>query len=124
MLYMCFDTNNPPAYAMQGYWSATPWFFFIMVWYGYLFLSGIDIVEEYILILQINSRLLYALSKILFLVTLSVTLSIVGCIFPAVIHLGVFTPLLEIINFFNDKNAFANGPLMAKRNSKFLQDVK
>lgn len=87
VLYLCFDINYPPVYVMQGYLSTTMWFFFVMVWFGYLFFSGIDMIEEHLLILQINSRFLYSVSKILFLVVLSMALSIVGCIFPVIIEL-------------------------------------
>ena len=86
VLYLCFDIDVPPTYAMQGYVSTTPWFFFIIVWLSYMFLSGFNIVEERILILQINSRFLHALSKILFLVALSLVLSLFGCIFPVVVN--------------------------------------
>lgn len=86
ILYLNFDTNNPPVNTFYGYMSIMPWLFFIMVWFGYLFLSSLGMVEEHILILQINSRFFNALSKVLFLLAISMIISLLGCIFPVIIH--------------------------------------
>lgn len=86
VLGLCFDVRYPPTNAMNGYMSIIPWLFFVMVWYGYLFLSGFELVNEHILILQINSRFLYAMSKLLFLAVLSLAVSLLGCVLPVIIN--------------------------------------
>jgi len=87
VLALCFDINNPPVNAALGYRSTMPWLFFVMVWFGYLFLSSLETVEEYILVLHINSRFLYIASKIVFLVAVLLILSLFGCILPVIIEL-------------------------------------
>jgi hypothetical protein len=86
VLGLCFDIRYPPTNAMQGYMSIMPWLFAVMVWFGYLFLSDIELVNEHILILHINSRFLYAMSKLLFLAALSLAVSLLGCVYPIIVH--------------------------------------
>ena len=81
VLYLMYE--QPPVNIVQGYLSATMFLFFIMVAFGYLFLSDFDTVTEHLLILQINSRFLYGMSKIVFLVAMTAAFSAVGAVVPA-----------------------------------------
>jgi len=80
-LYIMYE--QPPINIVQGYLSATMFLFFIMVGFGYLFLSDFDTVTEHLLILQINSRWLYGASKIIFLVAMTAVFSAFGAVVPA-----------------------------------------
>jgi len=84
-LYIMYE--QPPVNIVQGYLSATMFLFFIMVGFGYLFLSDFDAVTEHLLVLQINSRFLYGTSKITFLVAMTAIFSVVGAIVPAIFEL-------------------------------------
>lgn len=81
VLYLMYE--QPPVNIVQGYLSATMFLFFIIVAFGYLFLSDFDTVTEHLLILQINSRFLYGMSKIIFLVAMTAAFSAVGAVVPA-----------------------------------------
>ena len=61
--------------------------FFVMIWFGYVFLSDFDAVTEHQLTLQINSRFLYVSSKIVFLLTACLIVSIFGVVYPIIIAL-------------------------------------
>ena len=82
VLYLMYE--QPPVNIVQGYLSATMFLFFVMVGFGYLFLSDFDTVTEHLLILQINSRFLYGASKIIFLVAMTALFSAVGAVVPAI----------------------------------------
>jgi len=85
-VFMCFDIKYPPDFAAQGYISTATWIFFIAAWFGYMFLSGSDRSAEYILIMQINSRRLYAISKVVFLLVVCIAFSVLSCLYPVVIN--------------------------------------
>jgi len=82
-LYQIFDPPIPST-LIQGYVAAAMWLFFAMVWFGYLFLSDFDMTTEHLLILQINSRLLYVISKILFLTVVCFAISLLGALYPII----------------------------------------
>jgi len=81
-LYLMYE--QAPVNIVQGYLATTMLLFFIMTAFGYLFLSDFDPVTEHLLILQINSRLLYSASKIIFLVAMTAVFSAVGAAVPAI----------------------------------------
>lgn len=85
-LYIMYE--QPPVNIVQGYLSATMFLFFIMVGFGYLFLSDFDAVTEHLLVLQINSRILYGTSKMIFLVAMTAIFSAVGAVVPAIFELA------------------------------------
>ena len=78
--------QSVPPNIVQGYAALLMYLFIVMVWFGYAFLSDFDIVTEHLLILQINSRRLYAISKILFLVAVSLAASVVGGLVPIIME--------------------------------------
>jgi len=78
--------EDPPVNIVQGYLSATMLLFFVMVWFGYSFLSDFDTTTEHLLTLQINSKLQFAASKILFLVAVTLALSVMGGMVPVIIQ--------------------------------------
>jgi len=84
-LFLMYE--QPPVNMVQGYIPTTMLIFFIMVWFGYLFLSDFDTVTEHLIILQTNSRIVYAVSKILFLLAISLAVSVIGGAFPVVVDL-------------------------------------
>ena len=84
VLYMMHQ--GPPPNIVQGYAALLLYLFVVMVWFSYAFLSSFDMVTEHLLILRINSRFLYAISKILFLVAVSLAAGIVGSLVPVVIE--------------------------------------
>jgi len=86
-LYLAYEPA--PINIVQGYLSTSIFLFFAMVWFSYSFLSDFDAVTEHLLILQINSRLLYAASKILFLLTVLGAVSVIGSAYPAILELAL-----------------------------------
>jgi len=84
--FLCFDIKYPPEFAAHGYISSATWLFFSAAWFGYVFLSGLDRTAEYILIMQINSRNLYAVSKVVFLLAVCAAFSLVCCLYPVIIN--------------------------------------
>jgi len=85
VLYLSYEPA--PINIVQGYLSTAIFLFFAMVWFGYLFLSDFDEVTEHLLILQINSRLLYAASRILFLLVVLSAVGALGTIYPVILEL-------------------------------------
>ena len=85
VLYLMYE--QPPVNIVQGYLSSTLFLFFVMVAFGYLFLSDFDTVTEHLLILQINSRILCSASKLIFLVLASAFFSAVGALTPVIFEL-------------------------------------
>jgi len=84
-LYLAYEP--PPVNIVQGYISTAMFLFFAMVWFGYSFLSDFDAVTEHLLISQVNSRLLYAASRVLFLLAVLFAASILGGLYPALLEL-------------------------------------
>jgi len=85
-LYLMYE--RPPVNVVQGFLSASMFLFALMVWFGYLFLSDFDTVTEHLLILQTNCRMLYAASKVVFLVTICLAVSIVGGFMPVIMTIA------------------------------------
>jgi len=85
-LYVMYE--RPPANVVQGFLSASMFIFFVMVWFGYLFLSDFDTTTEHLLILQTNCRMLYATSKVVVLVVVSLAVSIIGGLMPAIMDIA------------------------------------
>ena len=84
-LYLMYE--QPPVNIVQGYLSTTMLQFFIIAWFGYVFLSDIDIVTEHLQILQINCKLKYFASKIIFVTAICFGLSLIGSLAPVVIQI-------------------------------------
>jgi len=104
-LFLMYE--QPPVNMVQGYIPTTMLIFFIMVWFGYLFLSDFDTVTEHLIILQTNSRVVYAVSKILFLLAISLAVSVIGGVFPVVVDLVTrargsiyFADGIHVVDFF------------------------
>lgn len=89
------------------YMTAAPWLFFVMVWFGYLFLTGFNQTAEHIMILQINSRKRYHASRFIFLLSICAILCVAGCVYPLIVHyalrlrgIAFFTNGLRTADFF------------------------
>ena len=67
LVYLGIAYQQVPLSIIQNYLASAMISFFTMVWFSYLFLSDFDEVTEHLLLLQINSRFLYAASKVVFL---------------------------------------------------------
>ena len=106
MLYLGIAYQQTPLNMVQNYLASAMISFFVMVWFGYVFLSDFDVVTEHLLILQINNRLLYATSKIIFLMVVCVLVSLIGGVYPIIIEIishlaGVTWPIgIGVADFF------------------------
>ena len=85
LVYLGVAYQQVPLCIVQNYLASAMISFYIMVWFGYLFLSDFDEVMEHLLLLQINSRFLYVASKIVFLIAVSALVGVIGSVFPIII---------------------------------------
>ena len=85
LVYLGVAYQQVPLCIVQNYLASAMISFFVMVWFGYLFLSDFDEVTEHLLLLQVNSRFLYFASKIVFLVAISALVGVVGSVYPIII---------------------------------------
>ena len=87
MLFLFMTYHQTPLNMVQNYSAQAMVMFYVMVWFGYVFLSDFDVVTEHLLILQINSRLLYAAGKLLFLLAVCALIGLAGSLYPVIVKL-------------------------------------
>ena len=106
ILYLGISYRQTPLNMVQDYSASAMISFFMMVWFGYVFLSDFDATTEHLLLLQINNRFLYAASKVIFLVAVCVLVSLIGVVYPIIIEIishlaGVAWPVgVGVTDFF------------------------
>ena len=86
LLFLFTLYQQVPVNMAENYFVSAMVMFFVMVWFGYTFLSDFDVVVEYLLVLQINSKVLYAASKVLFLLAICFFAGFVGGVYPIIMQ--------------------------------------
>ena len=86
LLFLFTLYQQVPVNMVDNYSVSASVMFYVMIWFGYLFLSDFDMVVEHLLILQINSKFLNATSKVLFLLTVCLFVGFIGGVFPIIIQ--------------------------------------
>lgn len=88
--------------------------YLIMIWIGFTYMDMEDIITEQLIILKIKSATRYNISKVLFIIIISISMSIIGILVPVTQHIinnySLFNRNLltgDIIYGFILLNAFA-----------------